>query len=440
MVTSGCLTQVSAKGPQDININYKPELTFFKGGHKRHTPFAIGEMETIPTGVTGFGRPMNFKIERNGDLLHKVYWKFELPAIELNNGLNPAADDAFYWTNSIGHASIDRVEVRIGGHVFDSHTGEFLEIWETISAPPEKRCAEMIGYSDSISGLMDYARKKQFIYTPLQFWFNRFIEQSLPLIALQYHEVHIQVTTKRLEELGVETGAFIGNTSFSNPAVGPAPTLHNAGLLCNYVFLDTLERRAFARQQHEYLIDQVQFTGSESHANIDAGTQSITLNYNHPTKQLIWVCQRDDVLNKATPFQGNDWFNWSGPIETIETYPGSGVNLEFTTEPILSAKIVLNGHERTIDHPAAYYRTVQMHQHHSRVIDRYIYTYSFAIQPQLKEPTGTLNLSRIDNTIVRLTFPTGNGTGGWIGSIRFYARSFNLMKISSGMAGLYYAN
>lgn len=454
MVASGALTQLAAKGPQDLFLTCDALITFFKGGYRRYTNFAIGEIEQNPNGSSGFGKTMTFKIERNGDLISHTYLQATLPPIVLidpttaNPPFVPAPGDGAYYTNAVGHAMIEEVCCQIGGHEFDKHNGEFLEIWETISAAPEKRMTEMTGFSETVQGLQDFARRTQYLYVPLQFWFNRFYEQALPLIALQYHEVIIKVKTRRIQDLGIEVGGFIGNTSLSNTNVGAQPTLDDAVLLVSYVFLDTMERRMFAQQAHEYLFDQVQIlggpNGGEGHS-ASSGTQGIRLNFNHPTQELIWVGQRDaegteeDVIQKGTAFQGNDWFNWSGIPEQIETYPGSGVFLTFQTDPISNAQIFLNGHERTLNFPSQYYRNVQPYQHHSRLIDKHVYLYSFSLYPEDVKPSGSVNLSRIDNVVLRLTFPTSQAFA-WSGTVRVYARSKNVIKIVSGMAGLMYAN
>lgn len=453
MVASGTLTQMAAKGPQDLFLTCDAVITFWKGGYRRYTNFAIGEIEQCPQGQSGFGRTLCYKIERNGDLITHSYLQGTLDPVILCDPADPpgaipafvpAPLDGAYYTNAVGHAMIEEVTCNIGGHEFDKHTGEYLEIWETISAAPEKRMTEMTGFSESISGLEDFARRTQFLWVPMQFWWNRFYEQALPLIALQYHEVILKLKIRRLQDLGIERGGFIGCTSFSNSAVGAAPTFDDAILLISYVFLDTMERRMFAQQAHEYLFDQVQFVGGEGHL-ATSGSQSIRINFNHPTKELIWVAQRDaegtdeDVIQKGTPFQGNDYFNWSGIEEDIPSFPGSPIILTFQTDPILNSQLFLNGHDRTLNFPSQYYRTVQPYEYHSRLIDKFVYLYSFALYPEDVKPSGSVNLSRIDNVVLRHTFPT-SASFQWNGTVRTYGRSLNVLKIVSGMAGLMYAN
>jgi major capsid protein len=428
MVASGTLTQLAAKGPQDLFLTCDAVITFWKGGYRRYTNFAMAEIEQTFNGQTGFGRKMIATIDRAGDLISYIYLNGELDPVTYGEGIFNPPNDVAYWTNSIGNAMIDEVEVQIGGHEFDTHNGEYLEIWESLAAPPEKKLTEMIGFSETVAGLVDYARQSQILYVPLRFWFNRFYEQALPLIALQYHEVKIILTMRLLRDLYIETGAAVGNTSFSNTGIAANPAFNDALLLVSYVYLDTMERRMFAQQAHEYLIDQVQFTGAESHAATTASLQA-KLNFNHPTKELIWVCQRDTVGPFLETGGSNDLFNWSGV--PVAASPAAFVGETFQTDPFLNAQLQLNGHERTLNHPAIYYRTVQPYQHHTRIPNKHIYSYSFALYPEDVKPSGSCNMSRIDNVVLRFTFPT-SGALQWAGQVRIYARSLNVVKIVSG--------
>jgi hypothetical protein len=434
MVASGSLTQLAAKGPQDLFLTCDAVITFWKGGYRRYTNFAMAEIEQTFNGQTGLGRKMTATIDRSGDLIAHMYLNGELgkvtyETVEGGTNFNPPTDVA-YWTNSVGNAMIQEAEIQIGGHEFDTHSGEYLEIWETLSAPPEKRMTEMTGYSETVAGLVDYARRAQILYVPLKFWFNRFYEQALPLIALQYHEVKVIITLRALGDLFIETGACVGNTSFSDSAIGTGnPTFDDVVLLVSYVYLDTMERRMFAQQAHEYLIDQVQFTGAESHASATSTLQA-KLSFNHPTKELIWVMQKDSVGPKSEVGSSgtNDIFNWSGTPEAASPLAFAGET--FQTDPFTFAQIQLNGHDRTLNHPAQYYRLVQPFQHHTRIPNKHIYCYSFALYPEDVKPSGSCNLSRIDNTVIRFTFPTG--ATAWTGQVRIYARSLNVVKIVSG--------
>ena len=99
------------------------------------------------------------------------------------------------YTNSIGHALIQTVQVDIGGQPIDKQFGVWLEIWDELTQTAEKEAGfnQMIGKQVADIGLKNTANLSRVYYVPLMFWFNRNPGLSLPLIALQYHEVKISI-------------------------------------------------------------------------------------------------------------------------------------------------------------------------------------------------------------------------------------------------------
>ena len=197
----------------------------------------------------------------------------------------------------------------------------------------------MIGKYATNVGLIGNAANSRIYYIPLQFWFCRNPGLSLPLIALQYHEVKIIMDFRRANELVVGLTAagnrdFASNTTSIVDSSGVA--LQSASLWVDYVYLDTEERRRFAQMSHEYLIDQLQFVGAES-IQLDQVANKVRLNFNHPVKELIWVIQRDKNFTVGTAY--NDWFNFSAALPGTPV-PSNAVDL------MADAKILLNGHDR----------------------------------------------------------------------------------------------
>ncbi len=185
---------------------------------------------------------------------------------------------------------------------------------------------------------------------------------------------------------------------------------------------------------HEYLIDQLQFTGAESF-QFDQINQSFRMNFNHPCKELIWVLQSDFNATEGTAY--NDWFNFSAqtPLDPAMT---NAVDL------MAKAKIMLNGHDRFAERPQTYFRLVQPYQHHTRIPGKHIYVYSFGIRPEEHQPSGTVNMSRIDNAQLKmeLTNPSALSSvlSGTTGNIHIYAPNFNVFRVMSGMGGLAYSD
>jgi hypothetical protein len=246
----------------------------------------------------------------------------------------------------------------------------------------------------------------QILRVPLSFWFCKDSGQALPLIALQYHEVKIIV----------DLTAEIGN--------------NQTRMFVDYIYLDTDERQRFARSSHEYLIEQVQTTGSDTIEKDK--NKKIRLNFNHPVKELLWVTSNDNSVNHHK-----------------------------RTDSVKTAKLQLNGHDRFSERDGHYFSHVQRYQYHTNVgslfpkttditgpdvlltstgngvnqQDTNIYMYSFALQPEDLQPSGTCNFSRIDNATLEIE---SNSTP--VTSVNVYAINYNVLRIKNGMGGLAYSN
>ncbi len=325
--------QLVAYGAQDIYLTGNPQITFFKVVYRRHTNFAVESIEQTFNGSADFGKRVTATISRNGDLVQQFYLELSLPLATTASGK---------WTYGVGNAIIQKAEIEIGGQLIDRHYGEWMNIWTELSVPEGKRVGydNMVGNATSTTGQFgglssDSAASK--LYVPLHFWFNRNPGLALPLIALQYHEVKLNLELRPYTEL------LNGGTVSGTPAL-------NGGckLFVDYVYLDTDERRRFAQVSHEYLIEQIQHTGDETVAS-DTTKKNFTLNFNHPVKELIWV--HVTSANRSA----NRWFNFGNGSDNAE-------NDTFT-----SCKIQLNGHDRFSERAASYFRKVQNLDHHTRV-------------------------------------------------------------------------
>ena len=384
--------QLVAYGAQDVFLTGKPEISFFKVVYRRHTNFAMESIEQTFNGNPALGNRVTCTISRNGDLITNMWLECELAGNNAN------------LVNSVGHALIEYVELEIGGQRIDKHYGEWLEIWSELTLPEEKRAGfkEMIGRRDAGSATAPETKE---LYIPFQFFFCRNPGLALPLIALQYHEVKINLKFRGATELG-------DSVSFAN-----TPKLY-----VDYVYLDTDERRRFAQASHEYLIEQLQHTGPEA-AKVGS-TGNYRLNFNHPVKELVWVTRETD---KDPLDFGNVTVEMSG--SNADNALSTPANDAFGT-----AKLQLNGHDRFSERKASYFRLVQPYQHHTRIPAKYVYCYSFALNPEAHQPSGTCNFSRLDN--VTLTLSDMKGAG----EVLVYAVSNNILRIMSGMGGLAYSN
>ena len=464
-MTGGGLMQLVAYGAQDVYLTGNPQITFFKVVYRRHTNFAMESIENPFNGAPNFGKQVTCTIQRNGDLIYRMYLQATLPTVQLLASDGSGAQ--FRWLNWIGHNLIDYVELQIGGQRIDKHYGQWLQIWNELTQQPGLQAgyAKMVGNVPQLTNLLvqggetcdndcaggepNTANEVQncapeyTLYIPLQFWFCRNPGLALPLIALQYHEVRINLQFNALENLMWSYSPQASSVSAIQTRVGNAG-LVAASLYVDYIYLDTDERRKFAQVSHEYLIEVLQFTGGES---ITSSSNKLKLNFNHPCKELVWVVQRDSFVscdsNVINPWKGQQPFNFSDwwDRSVLESgYSVTRVEGMAGRNPCITALIQLNGHDRFQVREGRYFNEVQPYQHHTNIPAVGINVYSFALQPEQHQPSGTCNLSRIDNTTLLLTV-SNNAVGTATSStVYVYATNYNVLRVMSGMGGLAYSN
>jgi hypothetical protein len=438
----GGLMQLVAYGAQDIYLTGNPQITFFKVVYRRHTNFSMEAIQQTFNGTaSASGSTVTSTISRNGDLVSNLWLDVE---IDPTRGNAAATQTYVAWTNNTGHALVKECEVEIGGQRIDRHYSQWLDIWNELTDHEESEWIGLNKHAAKNAYLKSKAitvtdavhsgdTNKTRLYIPLKFWFCRNPGLALPLIALQYHEVKVKVTTRNID-------ALLNTDSTTVTAIANNPSIK---LWADYIYLDTDERRRFAQVSHEYLIEQVQR---------ESGAMSATqkLNFNHPVKELIWVVQDDNTIAENTALtgrksnallnvgisgedEGNDYFNYT-VLDTANhniEYIGGQVSYE----PFTTARIQLNGHDRFATRNASYFRTCQPLQAGHKVPTKHIYCYSFALKPEEHQPSGTCNFSRIDNAQMKFDGTTDSGS-----TLTVYAVNYNVLRIMSGMGGLAYSN
>jgi hypothetical protein len=414
MTGGGGLLQLVAMGKQDVFLTGNPQITWFKMVYRRYTNFSIESQRMYFDGDPDFGKRLSCLVPRRGDLLGPVFLEVTLPEIKLSSG------EVAYYVNAIGHALIQEITVEIGEQEIDKQTGEWMEIWSNLTTTADKKFGfyDMIGKVDGYlppTGSLPGPLK---LTIPLHFWFNKNPGLYLPLVALQYHPVRINITTRPLQQL-FYSGDLVNNCDTT--AVNPAK-ITSMMLWGDYVHLDVEERRRFVSTAHEYLIEQVQYT---SPLGIPEKITSIPLRleFNHPLRELIWVIKRD-IMDSY-----HEWFNYSS--QSISE-PGDHRTDMFTT-----AILQLDGKDRFEERDAGYFRLVQAWQHHTVVPSSdFIYTYSFALKPEELQPSGSLNASRIDNIVLLLTMNQATVPLRGNCTARVYATNHNVLRIVEGFGGL----
>ena len=496
----GGLMQLVAYGSQDIYLTGNPQITFFKVVYRRHTNFSVEPIQQVFNGVANWGKSVSATISRNGDLLHRMYITITLPVVPTTNN----AADQFRWLNWLGHIIVQQAEIEIGGQRIDRHYGHWLHIWNELTQTSGHQAgyATMVGNVPRLVQSSIDSFPSITLYVPLRFWFNRNVGLALPLIALQYHDVKLNLQL-----------ANVGDCYWASSGTRVPGDLVDVKLWVDYIYLDTDERRRFAQASHEYLIEQLQFNGDMP---INSSIEQLKMAFNHPVKEVIWTIQKDSVIDPVSmkTYGGQQWFNFTdsidysyfsgtpqdplgggigtaafnvgnwyaslpmsgtanGSIATSGHYGQSGSNISvlnfndlfgdggimpntslgWTSQlpvfdsgenPTELAKIQLNGHDRLSQREGRYFNTVIPQECHENCPAMGINVYSFAFKPEEHQPSGTCNFSRIDIAqlllnITNATYLTNTG-GQDTAKCRIYGTNYNVLRVLSGMAGLAFTN
>jgi len=529
----GGLLQLVAYGAQDAYITGNPHITFWKVMYKRHTNFAMEAFRVNFTGSPHYGQRVVAVVNRNADLIWKTYVEITLP--DTTTSATGAAYNVL-WTaggqRRLGYLLLKKIELEIGGQIIDTHYGEWLYLWENLTANYDTsvKIDSMVGgqQGGAASTLVSCNGRPSVLYVPLQFWFCRNPGLALPLIALQYHEVRFNITLGAATDL-VSRGSF---TSVST-AANALPQLKDMALYMDYIYLDVDERRRFAQESHEYLIDQLQYGLPQT---ITTSSTRIDLTLNHPVKELVWVFQDarkadcgsattatlgytqpfsyDDIASRCRlQINGQDRFSerygdYFWKVQPYQHHTGGGfwptrneVNTVIGTPAPVTSTFTLNALTNTsftysalvgvlipgmtvtgagitgsnviasITPASATGGTVVFWTSFTSTATSYTATtvyiaddnaitstgtstyqaqnpinvYSFAIQPEEHQPSGTCNFSRIDTSTLVFDSIQAGGAGSFPSKaypyvFRIYGVNYNILRIMSGMGGLAYSN
>ena len=505
------LLELVAHGIQDIYLIGNPQITFFKTIYKRHTNFSMEAFQISYDARPVFGAKTTFTITRYADLLYTMILEVDLPKIQIAYTADPAyggsANDFavgagnISWVNNTVHAILNFADLLIGKQLIDRNYGEWMEIWTELTQNESKKRGLDLMLNRNSQLIVNPGPLT--LYIPFQFWFCRNIGLALPLIALQYHDVSLEVNFRPLDQmytvvnsnygtnifydvssngsavvevykpytnaldlstLGVQANLMTfpdGSQYYIHPTASiggggqtglaghpwivtltqpvPAiwsndsayispngvidmstnPQISEIRLYVDYIYLDTTEQREFASAKHRYLIEQVQWSGSESITS-EVATKRFRLNFNLPVKELIWVNQLDAIYNF------NDLFNYS---DTIDPYQVQG-------NTMTSGLIYINGIERFSQRTGDYFRLIQPYQKHTRSPNNFYYMYSFSIKPEEHQPSGCSNFSKIDTKEIFMNMTPGLGSC----QLRVYGMNYNILRIYSGMGGIAFSN
>ena len=434
----GGLIQLVAYGSQDIYLTSEPEVTFFKAVYRRYTHFAIESIIQTYDGVADFGDTITVTIARNGDLVGNITLEAQLPDAT-PFGVTGITGYSFGWIQGVGNYLVRRTAISIGGQKIDEQYGAWMDVWSelTLNGSQVDGYGKMVGknFNQGIYEPYDITVSPgNRLFIPLQYWFCRNPGLAIPLIALQYSDVKLDLSLEKYSRLLLATlNGEYQTANIVNPSV--PPVLTSLKVYSEYYFLDSDERRKFAQNAHEYLIEQIQ---SQSGNVISIYRENnIRINLNHPTKELVFFFNRN-ISNCPQ----NDYSLGNNKIP-------NGTATDFA--PLYSMKLLINGHDRFKERPGEYFRLVQPYQHHSRIPSNYIYVYSFSLRPEEHQPSGTCNFTRIDNAHLSVIFRNNTTIPGnqdslpveeyaVLPSYTLLAPSYNIFRVMGGMGGLAYSN
>lgn len=407
----GTLTHLHSPGGLEKFLIESPSLTFWRYQHLQYTNFAI---DYKMVSMEGSAQNPYHKLDREGDLLNDMFLVVELPALK----------DEQQYIDSVGQLMIKQVDLSLGGACVKSLTGNYLYCWDELSGGT-KQLEEMTMKYGSDAKAKAAAKTVRTLYVPLPFFGSS--GNALPLVALQFHNIKIQFQFEDIKNIAT-TGALINSVqdkvyTAANRGDGAALEWKHikCHLLYGQVYLSDDERSRFADLAVEMLITQIQ-----SH-DVVTGTSvlgSHRLNFNHSVSELIWAVKNASGPSLAAPFSG-------------KTIADTGSDYDVLT----SADMKLNNNPRwdsTL--PMEYYRLVQPYQHHSNIPKAKVYCYNFGLHPEEDQPSGAVNMSRIDSVTFKVTADNALASLDDGAELYVFARNYNILVIKDGLGGLMYAS
>lgn len=471
-------------------LTLNPQLTHFKSVYKKHTNFATQYITEQPIGDTVLQwdteKQITFQIPRNGDAMRDIYLTLELPDIYSDS------NHQFQWIQRIGEYIVKSVSIQMDTATIDTHYSEWFHANAELSLDQGKKQGyyRMIGFTPELYDPANAAGNNgvypantnypsivgKKIYLPLTFWFNKYSSMCFPLIAIQKTNVYITFNFRRLNELYTvidsessgyrtrpyRTQHYIGQ--FLYPSSITKTLDVNAKLEVNYIFFDNEERKRFALQSHDYLINQVQLL--QKSITTSNQVQIDLKNINKPVTQLIFMIRRTDMEDVN---QWSNYTNWNVP--NIPPYSVGYMNPNGTPLTINPANLqyyksnnllksallrlmtqeITTGINRNNDNGTlidgkdnVFFNLMENFNSNRNMPDEGIYTYSFALDNTSLQPTGSVNFSTINNKDILLNLtqiaPLGYNNNTYNYNVYVFAVNYDILKILGGMVATMTSN
>ena len=396
--------QLASTGIQDTFLTSDPQFTYFLKQYKRHTKFALETLDNSVDGDIDFGGSLTCFVPRKGDLIHAAHLR-----IELSNLYSPSQPTSnIGYTDSIGNAIVDYVDLVIGGQTIQRITGEYMEIYSDLFVNNSQQPAlqYLIGRTLSYTGL-GKASSPRLLLIPLPFFFYGNDSLNIPLSAIEKQDIQFRIKLKPLSQLVV---------NIDNPIL-PVPSdvvgsILKLSMPIEYVFLSDGEINYMKSRPLDYVITQLQV--SRFTMEPEVSSSQMLLQFVNPVKELFVVIQDTNI--------GSDLFNFKNTSNTTVSDQLSSLSLSFNNETRISSDVAT----------ALYMRVLQPLNNHTKAPSRYFYSYSFALNPEDPFPSGQVNMSRILSKLLNINTTYSS----FQREVRIYAVNYNVLRVNGGIAGV----
>jgi len=427
-MTDAFILELISKNEIDNDvIDIKNNTSIFNYNIIKKNKYTKGDLRYNPIGQINWGNTIRFNIEKDGDLLYGLYIIIKLPRLtikNLNNEFdenNPNETFRIKYANFIGNVIIDKISLYINDLLIDEQTGDYMQHYIDLYLSDWNR-KNMLNIGDNKPNLKI---ESEYIYIPLKFWFCNDISKALPIIALQYSNIYIDVKLRNFSECIIILEKDNNILYHSNFKYSQSP-IEEMFLQAHYIFVELEERKRLALKEYEILITQTQ-----NKSVIFSNKINLDIDFKFIIKDLFFFIQ--PLINK----EKGEYFNFTNKMEypLIENKP---INIELwkllTNKHILKrARILFNGLERIGWRDPKYFYYMQNHENYKNKLETFIYLYSFNLDPNKCNNYSGCNFSKIENPQLQVEIIDNTNK---LYELKCYATNFNILIIKNGICYL----
>lgn len=372
--------KLAVTGVQDQWLTGDPDFSYFLSTFKRHTKFALEQIETPFDGDVGYGEELRCKIPQNkGDLVKSMTVKFLLSAPTDGEG------NKLNFKPSFCTELIDTVDLFIGGQLIERLTGDYIYMYQQLYSSIDDIEQTLYFLNGHGSKIFDFTGEQTF-FIDLPFYFNRATSLSVPTSALLKQQMEIVINLKNLED--IINGPI--------PPSGVQGKILNISLDTEFVFVSDEERYYLQSMPLQYLITQLQL--SQVVFKPGETQKTFMINFKHSVKELFFIAKK-----------GNQFYK----IENVK--------LDFNDMNVMEG-----------DHNFLTYEQPLLYHVNCPEDGSPFGMYSFAHNPESHYPSGHVNMSRIFHKRMTVDIEPSDETV----TLKIFAVNYNILHVESGLGGL----